>query len=134
MNEGDNGTVIVVVGNGSAMQPCMQGRPRFRDGHEQPHHQRHHGRCGVKALPPRAIDWTRPVLQTVCNLAHGVPLARYIWGLVITVPGLGLGTALVVLVVRMSRTRRYMVLAGVGYFYWSSLSSEEQVRLQRGSQ
>ncbi len=79
MNKGDNRAVIVVVGNRSAVQPCVQGCPRLGGGHEQPHRQRQNCRCSVKTLPPPAINSTLLVLQTVCNIAKDMPPARLIF-------------------------------------------------------
>jgi hypothetical protein len=68
-------TIIVIYGNGSAVQPRMERRANFRRRHEQPHGQRQNTRRQIKTLAQPAADLAVSALQSIYKLAGNVPSA-----------------------------------------------------------
>lgn len=80
---------IVIIRDGTAMEPGMQRRANFRRGHEQPDEQRHCPRHAVQISPRLAIQlkWQKHrsekqqlrQLQIICNIGMGAMYARIIY-------------------------------------------------------
>jgi hypothetical protein len=56
VREGDNGAIIIVDGNGAAVQPRVKRRPQLGGRHEQPHGQRQQGGRQIKTLAQTTVQ------------------------------------------------------------------------------
>jgi hypothetical protein len=81
MRDGDDGAIVVIIGNRSAVQPRVKRRMDFRRRQEQPYRQRQNSSGNVKTFPRPAIELARLELQIVCNVASGLPPARLIFSI-----------------------------------------------------
>jgi hypothetical protein len=73
MRDGDDGAIVVIVGNRSTVQPGVQRRADFRRCHEQPQRQRQNSRREEDSFARSAIEMALSVSQIVCNIAGAGP-------------------------------------------------------------
>jgi len=56
MRDGDNGAIVVIVGNRSTVQPCVKRRADFRSRHEQPQRERQNPRREENSFARATIE------------------------------------------------------------------------------